>query len=1065
MQRRIAILGGGLGALSTAFELSRRSGFRDRFEITVYQMGHRLGGKGASSVNADEHHRIEEHGLHIFWGFYENTFRMMREVYAELGRSPDQPLATFEQAFFSHDLIVVPERKPDGTVGLWPLRLPRNERQPGDGLDDVLAPWDYVPRVLAWLLQLLGARTDASPRREGQPLWERAVRKGGELFLSSVVHGGRALGRLRRIVRTVSAARALASAPAGAQERHASQVLFLVRQAQKSFARLVDSGETDERLTMQIDLALTLVRGLIADGLVLPPRDFHAFDDESLRDWLGRHGARLETLRSPLLEGLHAAIYSSGLEIAAGTAVHGLLRIAFTYKGSILWKMRAGMGETIFAPLYEVLRRRGVRFELFHRVDALRLSDDRRSVDRVELTVQARARDGGYRPLTDVGGLPVWPRHPDWSQLEGGDALRESGADFECWWRDAPGSQMRTLVRGTDFDEVVLGISIGALPDICGDITADNPRFASMLANVKTTLTQSAQLWFDPPLSAFGHDASDPPIVIPYTAPMDTWADMSHLLARETWPAGRRPATCAYLTARLEDVEPVPPRGENDYPDRIRERVRSNTARWLRESAGALWPGAGTTHDPRELNWHWLHDQEERDGEVRLEAQWIAPVPNPSDRYVLSLPGSTRHRLRSHESGYENLTLAGDWTRNAINGGCAESAVMSGLDAARCLDPGVRPGIGDWLASLEAKKDSRSKREVPAAERPLVVSTPSAMGSSVVRTRELPRYAVRDGELTAVPPIQLDVDVSAFVLRADREQLQRLLDGLLNLSPELAYYRALAPLAVLYCARVDNHALTDPLGFVPELDFGFWVPALGGRLERGRFTPDRLVTFSPYLWVSNDVAMTNGRSIFGFFKDIGTRMQMPAIEQVSEPLLLDAWVMPRFGDGRPIEEKRLIEVHRATDPTSASGLGGLGRVIGTVTQAITDAGRIDGRLSSLRAALTLARTAPRGQRMVLLKQTPDVLDARRACYQAIVETDITFASRPVVENLGGGDRVVIHEYDSHRVARSLGLVGVREERDRFTTRSVSSARARFQATLASSTLVWERGASSAREPS
>ena len=29
------------------------------------------------------------------------------------------------------------------------------------------------------------------------------------------------------------------------------------------------------------------------------------------------------------------------------------------------------MGDVVFAPYYEVLRRRGVRFEFFHRVDAV----------------------------------------------------------------------------------------------------------------------------------------------------------------------------------------------------------------------------------------------------------------------------------------------------------------------------------------------------------------------------------------------------------------------------------------------------------------------------------------------------------------------------------------------------------------------------------------------------------------------------------------------------------------------------------------------------------------------
>jgi uncharacterized protein with NAD-binding domain and iron-sulfur cluster len=1058
MKRRIAILGGGLGALSTAWELTNRPGASQRFEITVYQMGHRLGGKGASGVNRALHDRIEEHGLHIFWGFYENTFRMLREVYYDLGRPPESPLSTFEQAFFSHDLIVVPERAGDGSTTLWPLRLPRNERSPGDGLDDLLAPWDYVPRALAWVLGELGWRSpDAPGEPQGAPAsgaLERALRRGGELLMGSAVRGGRALRRLLEVVRPLRRARALAEEAGSDVPTRASRVLFLVRQAQRNFERLIESDETDARVRTQIDLALTLVRGLIADGLVLPPRDFHAFDDESLRGWLARHGAREETRRSPLLEGLHAAIYSSGLDIAAGTAVHGLLRIAFTYKGSILWKMRAGMGETVFAPLYQALSARGVRFRFFQRVEALRLSEDRRCVDRVELTEQAEVRGGAaYRPLVDVAGLPVWPSEPDWDQLEGGEELRASGAEFDNWWRASPHAKPRALQRGVDFDEVVLGISIGALRDLCGELTRENPRFGAMIDHVATTLTQSAQLWLSPSLDRFGHDPKDPPIVIPYAEPMDTWADMSHLLARERWPAQSAPGTCAYLTARLPDAEPVPPRGPSDYPDRVRELIRANTERWLRESAGALWPGAASADDPAALRWHWLHDDLGREGSARLEAQWIAAVPNPSDRYVLSLPGTTRHRLRSHESGFDNLVLAGDWTRNAINGGCAESAVMSGLDAARCLDPGVRPGIGDWLGALEA----RSKSDAPgSADLALRHRVDVAAISAAPRSCDLPRCAPRDGELLAVPPILLDVDVSMFVLRADHRALQRLLDAQLNQRPELASYRVLAPLAVLYCAKIDNHALTDPLGYVPELDFGFWIPALAGREERGRFCAERVVTFSPYLWVSNDVALTNGRAIFGYTKDLGTCMQTPN-EGGEGRFALDAWVLPRFGAGRPIEPRRLFSIEPATSKAVGSAAGGLARVLGAVTNGIADRREKDAQLASLRAALALARAAPRGQRTVLLKQVPDVLDPRRACYQAVVEADIAFSEPPRVERMGGGDRVTVHEYDSHRIVRTLGLAGTATGADVWELRSLVSVRARFRATLGDSSIVWERG--------
>ena len=45
---RVAVIGGGIAALTTAFELTRPE-LNGQYEVTVYQMGWRLGGKGASS--------------------------------------------------------------------------------------------------------------------------------------------------------------------------------------------------------------------------------------------------------------------------------------------------------------------------------------------------------------------------------------------------------------------------------------------------------------------------------------------------------------------------------------------------------------------------------------------------------------------------------------------------------------------------------------------------------------------------------------------------------------------------------------------------------------------------------------------------------------------------------------------------------------------------------------------------------------------------------------------------------------------------------------------------------
>jgi uncharacterized protein with NAD-binding domain and iron-sulfur cluster len=72
-------------------------------------------------------------------------------------------------------------------------------------------------------------------------------------------------------------------------------------------------------------------------------------------------------------------------------------------------------------------------------------------------------------------------------------------------------------------------------------------------------------------------------------------------------------------------------------------------------------------------------------GEKRFDTQfWTANV-NPSDRYVLSLPGSAKYRISPLDNTYDNLTIAGDWTDCGHNAGCVEAAVMSGRLAAHAL--------------------------------------------------------------------------------------------------------------------------------------------------------------------------------------------------------------------------------------------------------------------------------------------------------------------------------------------------------------------------------------------
>ena len=85
---RVAILGGGIAALTTAFELTEQDPEKTTYEVTLYTLGWRLGGKASVGRDMTNGGRAVEHGLHIWAGYYDNSFDIVRaEVDMEANRA------------------------------------------------------------------------------------------------------------------------------------------------------------------------------------------------------------------------------------------------------------------------------------------------------------------------------------------------------------------------------------------------------------------------------------------------------------------------------------------------------------------------------------------------------------------------------------------------------------------------------------------------------------------------------------------------------------------------------------------------------------------------------------------------------------------------------------------------------------------------------------------------------------------------------------------------------------------------------------------------------------------
>ncbi|MBK9260092.1 MAG: hypothetical protein IPM54_09680 [Polyangiaceae bacterium] len=135
--------------------------------------------------------------------------------------------------------------------------------------------------------------------------------------------------------------------------------------------------------------------------------------------------------------------------------------------------MRGGTGDVLIAPLYELLRARGVHFRFFHRVDEIIPAQGDLLIGRISMTEQARTKTGApYEPLYPFDDKPCWPNRPLWEQLEHGAEMERLGLDLEDPHVDPPHARRISLEHGRDFDKVILGISFGALPAICQQLVA-----------------------------------------------------------------------------------------------------------------------------------------------------------------------------------------------------------------------------------------------------------------------------------------------------------------------------------------------------------------------------------------------------------------------------------------------------------------------------------------------------------------------------------------------------------------------------------------------------------------
>lgn len=992
-KHKVLILGGGMAGLTTAHHLSRTPEQRARYDVTVASLGWRLGGKLASGREASPPNRSHEHGLHVWFGFYDNAFALLREVYERWDKPASCPFRTW-------DAVVRPQSftpiggAVDGRETPWPLRWAENPGVPGDGHLG-LSPWESFVELLNVLELIIedGLRAGGGQPEEAsftQELLERFGLDAGSVPVRTATG-------LLRFARDSARQLVDDSLEADARRAAAAFVSALLAAFQVALEALV-GGLTPGDVNGHDLLALTETGCAFARGILNPAygvvedADLDRIDHLEFRDFLVENGCDPEVAHH--WRGIRALYdccfqYVDGdvtrPDFAAGTAARVVLRIVTQYKGAVLWLFNAGVGESVIAPIYEVLVDQGVRFRFFHEAKELKLSPDRSRVAEVVLHEQVKTKTGApYEPLFEAAGFRCWPTEPFWDQLEDGASLRARGVDFESPWGDKPAGADHVWRHGVDFDTVVLATPLGPCMklnatdrSLVEDILAFDDGWQRMIETTGLAPSLALELWMKPDLAGLGWPSAPPAAVgIPY--PAAVWADMTQVLEVETWPDAAQPGSLHYFCGTLGTQLFREPRAAVDVQARALAETDAALQPFLDERLAALWPAA-TAPGTRRID------------PAKVAFRHVRANVSPSECCETTPAGSTQWKMAADRSGFKNLVLAGAWVRTGINASCVEAAVMSGMQASRAISRFPRQVVGEefWHHFPEDRPSHR----------------------------RLPRFVSRlgHGEQAVEPPgIVRGARTFCWFVPATRAAMQRSVDQFLNAPARGAVeYEVLGDRALL--SFLDGRALTslvEPMGFIADREMALWIPLL--QKKRGHWLPDP-VLWMPYVVVDQSIACITGRELWGFLKEVGP-VSFPGDAGADGSFRANAMTFLDLDPNVRGEVRTLLRVHHpsglAGQQSGASGASATGAAVLDDAVGLLG-GIVDGAI--LRKLLTAS--VP----LVNLKQFRDARRPDRACYQALIESSCRVETLRSVTLLQDDHRLDVLPCRSHQIVEDLGL--------------------------------------------
>lgn len=718
-KKKIAIFGGGISGLTTAWELSSINNWQDKYEIHLYQSGWRCGGKATTGLG--EEGRVEERGIHMFQGWYENAFRMVKEVYqyiADNDLNPDGAFQTWKDAFIPNPVTSMVEQDKKGNWIDWPFVFPNNDKEPGES--GAVNTSIFIKEFIALGLETL-IGSPYQENRDGkvgffndllaklffdQPIAEEKYNryswfKKKLINLTNVFQNNKKQGKYSYLKKFKTLEEKIDDLEKIENREEFIDDLVkvidtIVKALNTWFFKWLFRGNHLRRMSEIVQLGLISIKGVFTEvyNVKTGKYEWDNINDYDFSDWLVENGASQQIVNSAIVRFLYKGTFANKYNnekgtVAADVALRMMLMIP-SYKGSFVWNLRGGTGGSFTAPLFVALQHRGINFHFFHHLEKVHYSENN-EIEEIEVGKQVDLKEGvsEYQPLVKQKGLFQWTLHPDLSQInkEQASIIQKNNIDLESHWSGWENVATINLKKEEDFDVVVLATSIKPLKYICADIIKKKPKWEAMVEQVKTTATLNVQFWLNKDIEELGMDLGEWGMkedsyanTVIYEDPLYSWTSMTYIAPFEEWKPKNEAKQISYWCGTWPTNYPEPPRTNTQYPHEQIALLKKTTENWMNEYMGWFWPKA---RKEGKFDYSILCDKNENAEPIeKYSNQCFVTNIDPSMHYVLAQPGSNKYRLKTDETEYDNLYFTGDWINFGLNVGYMEGTVISGIQSA-----------------------------------------------------------------------------------------------------------------------------------------------------------------------------------------------------------------------------------------------------------------------------------------------------------------------------------------------------------------------------------------------